>query len=81
MTDRKFYKTVISFEILSEEPISPGMDIAQIAFEATEGDYSMRTVGNVETELDGKQAADALLEHASTPIFFRLTKDGEDEDL
>lgn len=81
MTDRKFYKTVITFEVLSEEPIPPGMDIGNIAYEATEGDYVMRTIGNVKTELDGKQAADALLEQGSTPDFFCLTREGEDEDI
>jgi len=39
MTDRKFYKTVISIEVLSEEPISEGMELGTIVNQCIEGDY------------------------------------------
>lgn len=79
MTDRMFYKTVITIEVLSEEPIPDGMSIENIANEAMEGSYSMRSLEEAkETLLNGKEAADALLEQGSNPSFFRLTDDGND---
>lgn len=78
MTDRKFYKTVFKLEVLSEEPIPPGMEWEHVINEAKEGDYCMRELGEKETVLNGKQAARALLLHGSIPDFFRLTKDGND---
>ncbi|MEG7741739.1 hypothetical protein U2084_14975, partial [Listeria monocytogenes] len=78
MTTRKFYKTIIQLEVLSEEPIPDEMDVAQIAFEATEGDYSMVDGERIQTILNGQQTADALKEQASDPSFFLLTEDGND---
>lgn len=78
MTDRKFYKTVIKFEVLSEEPIPAGMEYENIVHECKEGDWSMRPLGEKETELNGKQAARALLKQGSDPAFFSLTEKGED---
>lgn len=78
MTNRKFYKTTITLEVLSEEPIPNWMDTQAIVYEAQEGGFSMATVGNVEVELDGKQAANELTSQGSEPEFFGLTEDGED---
>lgn len=78
MTQRKFYKTLITIEVLSEDPIPDDMNIAQIAFEASDGDYSMSDGMRIETVLTGKAAADALQEQGSDPGFFKLTDDGND---
>lgn len=80
MTDRKFYKTVIKFEVLSEEPIPPGMEMENIIHECKEGDWSMRPLGEKETILNGKQAARALVNQGSDPSFFQLTDKGEDTE-
>lgn len=80
MTDRKFYKTIIPLEILSEEPIGE-REIANIIEEATTGSFSMRILPNQETVLDGKQAAEALAEQASDPGFFQLDDAGNDIEL
>ena len=77
MTNRKFYKKTITLEFLSESEF-PYMDVENLVFEAREGDYSMRTVSEDDNEIDGKQAAEALLNHASDPSFFSLTEKGED---
>ncbi len=76
MTDRKFFKTVIKFTVLSEEPIPEGMNLENIANDRIS--TILRSFG--ETELNGKQAAEALLNQASDPSFFNLTEDGEDAD-
>ena len=81
MSERKFYKNVITLEILSQEPIPEGMELGNIINECMEGGYSMRTTEHTETELSGKEAADALLDQGSDPGFFRLNPDGEDAEL
>jgi len=46
----------------------------------TEGDCSGRVKTVLQEELDGKQAAEALLNQASAPSFFNLTENGDDEN-
>ena len=78
MTDRKFHKRLLTIEVLSEEPIPEGMDLRDIVEEAHSGSYSMRIAKDTETELNGKQAARALLKQGSSTDFFSLTENGED---
>ncbi len=79
MTDRIFYKTIVTIEILSEDPIPDDMSMEDIVHEAMEGNYSSRTLeGTKEIVLNGKEAADALLEQGSDCGFFQLTDDGND---
>ena len=66
-------------EFISEEPIPGWMSIEHMAHEATQGDYSMRIINDVESNLNGKEAADALSVQGSDPSFFRLTEKGEDD--
>lgn len=77
---RRFYKTVISYTVLSEEPIPPHVDLQYIAVEANEGRY----VGNFgvidESLLNGAAMAKALYEAGSDPGFFELDADGNDFD-
>jgi hypothetical protein len=80
MTDRKFHKTIIKVEVLSEEPIPEGMDLQNVIAECTEGGWSMRQFGWKETELNGKQAAKALLLQGSDPGFFQLDEKGNDAE-
>ena len=81
MTDRKFFKTVIKFTVLSEEPIPEGMNLENIANECMDGSWSMGNASHKETELNGKQAARALALQGSDPGFFSLNDKGEDADL
>lgn len=77
MTNRKFHKTIIQVEVLSEEPFEYNTldDVAR----AINDDCSGATT-TVSTEtLDGKQCAEALQEQASDPQFFGLTEDGNDD--
>lgn len=78
MTDRKFFKTEIKFTVLSEEPIPDGMELAAIAHQCIEGDWSMGNSRHTVKELDGGQAARALLNQGSDPSFFRLDEEGND---
>ena len=77
MTDRKFYRTVVQAEVLSESPISQ-VDLAALHYMITEGDCSGQVKTMLQEELDGKHAAEALLNQASDPSFFNLTENGDD---
>ena len=57
---RKFFKTLITLEVLSEEPIPDELTMQQITEETIVGHYSGREVKREQITLDGKEAADAL---------------------
>ena len=79
MTERKFYRTVVEIEILSEEPYS-NENLSQIAYDITEGDCSgAYGVVNSET-VDGKTMAEMLLNQGSDPGFFMLDEEGNDTE-
>lgn len=80
MTQRKFYKTRIEIEVLSEEPIPATMELDDIVRECREGAWSMCPIKYKATEINGRQAASALLRHGSDTEFFQLTPLGEDSD-
>jgi len=77
MTNRKFYKTKITFEVLSEEPIGD-MEMSHIVHECMEGGFSGDTINSTETIMNGKQAAKALIKQGSDTEFFQLNEDGSD---
>jgi len=81
---RKFYKTLITLEVLSEDPIPPWMELPAIIQEASEGSFSATIRDNVEAEVTGKEMAALLQDQASDPEFFQLDAEGndlsEDED-
>jgi len=77
MTERKFYKTIIQVEILSEEALPSGLSLTDIDFIISEGDCSGQLQTISEEVLDGKQAAQALLKQGSDPDFFMLTEEGD----
>jgi hypothetical protein len=81
--NRKFYRTKITFIVLSEEPIPTALDMGGIVAECEEGsyvaDYNVEAPDQRE-ELTGKQMADALYKANSDPSFFRLDDDGNDEE-
>lgn len=77
---RKFHRTLITIEILSEDPIPPWMELKNIVYECEAGDFSGTTVSTVEHKVNGKKMAKLLLNQASSPEFFRLDKDGNDID-
>jgi hypothetical protein len=75
---KTFYKTKISFHVLSQEPIPDDMDIDTIYQECIDGEYS----GDLEYEkevskLTGKQAAQELINQGSDPSFFQLDEKGK----
>lgn len=77
MTTRKFYKRLITIEVISEEAYQD-TDVADVIQDATEGDSSMRVLSDETEEVDGRHAAETLIAQGSDPGFFRLNPDGSD---
>jgi len=78
LSKRKFYKTVVEFEVLSEEPLPDNVDLETLDYETSAGSWSGRFLETKQKVLNGKQAAKALQVQGSDPEFFRLTENGED---
>ena len=81
--DKKFYRTCVVVEVLSEYPYNP-QTLKQVAYDIDEGDCSgvWSAVPNI--EITPQEAAKNLLEQGSDPEFFGLDKDGnflEDKGL
>jgi hypothetical protein len=78
MTKRKFYRTVIQIEILSEEPYECDA-LEDVTYDITEGHCSGELKDVVRNEeKTGKEMAALLVAQRSDPEFFQLTEDGED---
>ena len=77
MTNRKFYKTTFTIEVLSEEPIGD-ISLSNLEYEITDGPYSGGTLIAKEVEIDGAECAEALLEQGSDPEFFDIDSEGYD---
>ena len=80
MAARQFYKTVITYEVLSEETIPGHVDLEYIAKEAQEGRYVGRFLRTEEIPLSGAGMAVALTAAGSDPGFFMLDDAGNDFD-
>ena len=78
MAKRKFYKTVLQVEVLSEDTPINCENLDQVGYAITEGDCSgvVRTVSTV--KMTGAQAAKALQEQGSDPEFFGLDSEGNE---
>lgn len=79
MTARKFYRTVISVEVLSEEPVVFS-DLDHVYEAISVGDCSGCWKVIATEEVDGATMAKLLIAQASDPEFFGLTDEGEDAD-
>ena len=78
-TVRKFYKRVFQVEVLSEKPIPEEMNLDELHYQTHEGPWSGRVASGEQEELSGPQMAAALAKQHSSPGFFGLTDDGEED--
>ena len=78
---RKFHKTVISFVVLSEDPISAGAYIDDIYKDAINGKFTIKEHARKSTVLNGKQVARALLRQGNDPEFFNSPQKGKTETM
>ena len=81
MTNRRFYRTVVQIEVLSEEPLSNEIDIGSLYYDITEGDCSGSTEVITRENVNGKRIADLLSAQGSDPQFFQVDNDGNDVEL
>lgn len=79
-SNRKFYKTVVTVTILSEEPLGRGIELDDIAHQITRGDWSGEVNTGSSREVTARQTAALLAEQGSDPGFFRLDSEGNDAD-
>lgn len=75
---RKFYRTVIEIEVLSEAPYDAPFSLKIIEYDITFGECSGRWYTTKVEEIDGPTMAQLLLEQASDPAFFGLSPEGRD---
>ncbi len=77
--EKKIYRTVIRFEILSEEPIETN-NLERIADECNEGSWSGQFLDEEisNEELIGKSAIEKIKAQGSSPEFFNLDEHGNE---
>lgn len=76
---RKFYRTVIQVEILSETPYPESADMHQVANDIMDGDCSGKATTMIENQVvSSKRMAKLLKEQGSDPEFFQLDENGND---
>lgn len=78
MSPRKFYRTKISFEVLSDVPMGPCMDLVAIAQECVDGDWMKGNYMENEVQITAKQAARLSVEFGGEPRFFKLDNQGNE---
>lgn len=74
---RKFYKTVLKVEVLSEEPFMCE-DLGQVGYAITEGDCSGVMYRGGSRKISAKTMAKELVKQGSDPEFFGLDDKGND---
>ena len=77
---QKFYKTIFTFEVLSEKRLPGDLDLVDINQMTYDGNCVGRFGETRVIRLSGKEAADALYEFGSEPGFFQLDDDGNEEE-
>lgn len=74
---RKFYKTVVTVEVLSEEPLECD-DLGDVNYAITQGDCSGTMNMGGSRKISAKTMAKELLKQGSAPEFFGLDEKGND---
>lgn len=77
-TDRKFFKTIVTVEVLSEDVPVEFDNLQELHYMITSGDDSGVIKSCIHKKITGKQAAQALIKQGSDPGFFLIDKDGND---
>jgi hypothetical protein len=77
---KKYYKTIVTVTVLSEEPVDTALGLGDIHEEIINGPWSGVVDVGEGVELTGKEMAAALLAQGSDSEFFGLTPEGEEID-
>ena len=77
---RKFYRTLVTVEVLSEDKIPYPTSLEDVVREIMDGDYSGRVLSAFYGVKSGPEIAKLLKSQGSSPEFFRLDDKGNDLD-
>jgi hypothetical protein len=77
VTKRKFYRTVFTVEVLSEEE-PEAVSLEALAYQISDGEWSGVVEKGNSKKVNGKTMARLLEHQGSDPGFFRLDEDGND---
>jgi hypothetical protein len=72
MEKRTFYKTIVTVEILHEEPLSAGLSLEDIDYLITEGHCSGEVSVSLAKELTEDEMKASLISQGSDPEFFGI---------
>ena len=78
IVSKKFYKTIVSFEVLSDEPLP--RNLKHILYECEFGTMSRSDIDLEQTELTPKAFVNRCYAQGTDPTFFGLTGEGEELD-
>lgn len=78
MSTRKFFKTVVEVEVLSEDEPAQFDTLSDLYYHITEGHCSGTHEVKSSEEVSAKVMAKLLKKQGSDPEFFRLSEDGEE---
>jgi hypothetical protein len=81
MTNRRFYRTIVQVEVLSEQPLGnkEPIDHYLLTYQITDYDLSGSISIPTIEEVDGKSIAELAQAQGSAPEFFQV--DSEDNDI
>ena len=76
---RKFYRTLVTLEVLSEyEPVPKDGSLDRLFYEITDGDYSGIILQQSYDEVSPQHMAEFAITQGSDPSFFGLDPKGND---
>lgn len=76
MSEKKFYKVVVTIELLMDEEPPENIELGSILYEMTEGRWSGVLSHEVD-EMTPELMAKALVDQGSDPEFLGIDKDGK----
>jgi hypothetical protein len=79
-SDRKFYRTVIELEVLSDQPLGQ-FELETIVYEITEGSWSGVDTIVLQEEVSEGQLKELLIAQGSDPEFMLNDSDFDDDDI
>lgn len=78
MAKKTLHRTVVSFVVLSDEPLEDNISLSDIEYETTDGQWIMGDKKLKKTELVGKVAVNEVYKLGSDPDFFFMDEDGNE---
>lgn len=75
---RKFYKTVVKVEVLTEDQPAEFETLEDLSYMITEGEASGKYEVTSSRGISARKCAEALIAQGSDPEFFQLDENGKD---